>query len=181
MSPVTSLWWRAQRVRKQKSSRSLRARIAVSAKCQSRFFGNQRKSRRHSDCDPHRDADDGRVVVRAQRMPQMSEERFDRIDATLQKLGARFDTVDKRLDAFDARFDAVDKRLDAIGASAETLKIKHEAMIQQFKGVSEGVGATNERLDRFERQVNDRFDKLTVDVRMVLDNHEVRIHDLEQR
>jgi archaellum component FlaC len=135
-------------------------------------------------------------------MPQMSEERFDRIDATLQKLGARFDAVDKRLNAFDARFDAVDKRLnafdarfdavdarfdavdkrlDAIGASVETLKIKHEAMIQQFKGVSEGVGATNERLDRFERQVNDRFDKLTVDVRMVLDNHEVRIHDLEQR
>jgi archaellum component FlaC len=135
-------------------------------------------------------------------MPQMSEERFDRIDATLQKLGARFDAVDnrldavdKRLDAVDKRFDAVDKRFDAVDkrfdavdahferldASVETLKVKHEAMIEQFKKVSEGVGATNDRLDRFERQVNKRFDTLTVDVRMVLDNHEARIHDLEQR
>jgi archaellum component FlaC len=121
-------------------------------------------------------------------MPQMSEERFDRIDATLQKLGARFDAVDNRLDAVDKRLDAVDKRFDAVDAhferldaSVETLKVKHEAMIEQFKKVSEGVGATNDRLDRFERQVNKRFDTLTVDVRMVLDNHEARIHDLEQR
>ncbi len=107
--------------------------------------------------------------------------RFDAVDATLQKFGARFDAVDKRFDTVDKRLDTVDKRLDAIGAGVETLKIKHEALIQEFKVVSEGVGATNERLDRFELQVNKRFDTLDRDIRKVLDNHKVRIHDLEQR
>ena len=51
----------------------------------------------------------------------------------------------------------------------------------QFKVVTEGVAAANERWDCFEEKVNERFDQLTVDVRMVLGNHEVRIHDLEQR
>jgi chaperonin cofactor prefoldin len=112
----------------------------------------------------------------------------ERLDDLKENVNQRFDAVDKRFDAVDKRFDAVDKRFDAVDAhferldaSVETLKVKHEAMIEQFKKVSEGVGATNDRLDRFERQVNKRFDTLTVDVRMVLDNHEARIHDLEQR
>jgi chromosome segregation ATPase len=149
-------------------------------------------------------------------MPQMSEERFDHIDATLQKLGARFDAVDqhleavdkrfdavdRRLDVFDARFDAVDKRLDAFGARFDGVDKRFDGVDKRFDAVDkrfdrqevlheetrgkvdlalEHIVATNERLDRFEGRVKKRFNMLNRDVRRVLDNHEVRIHDLEQR
>jgi archaellum component FlaC len=127
-------------------------------------------------------------------MPQMSEERFDRIDATLQKLGARFDAVDarfdavdkrlgafdKRFEAMDNRFDGMDNRFDAMDKRFDRLEVLHEETRGKVDQSLENTVATNERLDRFEGHVNKRFDILDQHVRMVLDNHEARIHDLEQ-
>jgi archaellum component FlaC len=114
-------------------------------------------------------------------MPQMSEERFDRIDATLQQLVGRFDGVDKRLDGVDKRLDAVDKRLDAVEMGLTGLKVLHDETRDKISLVLEHVVATNERLECFKQDVDERFNKLEVDLRLVFDNHTRRIQALEQR
>jgi len=97
----------------------------------------------------------------------MSEERFDRIDATLQQLVARFD--------------AVDKRFDAVEMGLEKLKVLHDETRGKVDLVLEHVVATNERLDRFELYVKGRFDEMKADVHVMLRNHNTRLGALEGR
>lgn len=67
--------------------------------------------------------------------------------------GERLSRVEERLDAMDQRFDAIDRRFDAID--------------QRFDGVDQRFVSLEQRLDHFESDVNRRFDKLTLGMRVL--------------
>ena len=52
----------------------------------------------------------------------MSDERFDQVDARLDRVDARLEHVDTRLDRVDARLEHVDTRLDRVDARLDRLE-----------------------------------------------------------
>ena len=97
----------------------------------------------------------------------MSEERFDRIDQALARLGdgqshlqSRLDGVDGRLDGADGRFDGVDQRLERVDQRLERVDQRLERVDQRL----EQVDRRFEQVDgRFE-QVDRRLDGLRADM-----------------
>lgn len=75
-----------------------------------------------------------------------TNERFDQVDARLDKMDARLDGMDARLDKMDARFDQVDVRLDKMDARFDQVDARldkmdtrldhHESMIEQLISMS---------------------------------------------
>jgi chromosome segregation ATPase len=76
-------------------------------------------------------------------MPQMSEERFDRIDAALEKLATHLVAVDRRLEAVDERLSVVEQRLGAIDERLSVVE-------QRLDAVDARLGAVDQRLDAVE-------------------------------
>jgi hypothetical protein len=82
------------------------------------------------------------------------DRRFDAVDQRLDAVDQRFDTVDRRFDAVDQRFDASDAKLEAYrreaGVTVEYLRDE----IKLVAEVTQGNGATIERL---RGEMNARF------------------------
>ncbi len=70
-------------------------------------------------------------------------------------LGGRFDRIDARFESIDNRFDALEKRLVRVEVGLEALR-------QDVQVLTEGLTATNQRLDRYH------------------EDHEIRIRALEE-
>jgi flagellin-like hook-associated protein FlgL len=114
----------------------------------------------------------------------MSAERFDRIEAGLNKLAILheetrdqvkliaegFAATNDRLDAMNDRLDATNDRLDATND-------RIGATIDRLDATNGRIDSTNNRIDRFERNVNVRFDRIET----LLTKHDTRITALEKR
>ena len=113
-----------------------------------------------------------------------------------ESLAPLIEFIGKKFDAVDARFEAVDRRLDQMATKeelrtqqAETRRhfdVVAERMQSQIQAVAEGVagatqrlGQVEQRLDRFERKVEDEFAETRAAIRFSYAQLERRIQELE--
>jgi methyl-accepting chemotaxis protein len=65
--------------------------------------------------------------------------------------------LDERFNTIDKRFEQVESRLNN---SIRQVGVEVEGLRGQIQQVAEGVAATNQRIDAFQVQVNERFDEM---------------------
>jgi hypothetical protein len=68
-----------------------------------------------------------------------------------------------------------EERFDRIDAGLKKLTVLHEETRDRVKLLAEGVGATNERIDRLKNRMDERFD----DVDRRFDGIDQRLHRME--
>lgn len=114
----------------------------------------------------------------------MSEERFDRIELTLQQLvngqeamrtdfTQRFDEVDQRFKAVDHRFKTIDQRLDTIDQRIDEqgrhMRLLHNEALERIAAIGEFDGPSRAEFQQgladLEERIGRRLDPLTLAVR----------------
>ena len=88
------------------------------------------------------------------------DERFNAIDKRFEQIDKRFEQVDKRFEQVDKRFEQVDKRFEQLEGAIRANGVEIEGLRGDIKQVAEGVAATNQRIDAFQVQVDERFDEM---------------------
>jgi hypothetical protein len=87
----------------------------------------------------------------------------DQYTELIEFLGGKFGRIDERFDAVEARLDKVENRLDGVEGRLTKVEVSLESLRGDVRILSEGLTATNERLDRYHQ------------------DHELRIRALEAR
>ncbi|MBI4593042.1 MAG: hypothetical protein HY728_02410 [Candidatus Rokubacteria bacterium] len=87
------------------------------------------------------------------------DQRFDAVDQRLDAMDRRFDTVDRRFDAVDRRFDGVDKRFGEFDDRFTELR-RHfdtvaESLMSKVELVGEGVRTVDQKVDRLGVEMRD--------------------------
>lgn len=80
------------------------------------------------------------------------------IDDSRRETRERFDQVDQRFEKVDQRFDSLEADIRQAHVRIESL----EGVVQQ---VAEGVAGVDERLERFQAEVRDEFQKVRGELR----------------
>ncbi|HEY3124687.1 MAG TPA: hypothetical protein VGK70_11585, partial [Thermoanaerobaculia bacterium] len=89
----------------------------------------------------------------------------EKLDRTNARLDEGLDRLDQKL---DRRFEEVKRHFEVVG----------EGLRSEIRIVAEGFVATNERLDRFEVSVSDRFGELASMIRLSFGELDRRIQSL---
>jgi hypothetical protein len=79
-------------------------------------------------------------------------------------LATRFARIDARLDVIEARLDGLDGRQTAVETRLARSEVLWESVRDEIRRVAEGVIAVNERLDRFQAETRERFDRVERDI-----------------
>lgn len=97
-------------------------------------------------------------------------------------LGRRFDSIDRRFEGMENRFEGLENRFEGLENRFETLErrtarveVGLESLREEVRVVAEGVSANTVRIDRLERTMNQRFDRME----LLWADHEGRIRALE--
>jgi len=78
----------------------------------------------------------------------------------IEFIGKKFDQVDQRLGGMDRRLDQMATKDEVRAQQAETRRhfdVVAEGLRSQIQLVAEGVSAVDQRLDRFQRKVEEEF------------------------
>ena len=94
------------------------------------------------------------------------------IDDSRRETRERFDQVDQRFEKVDQRFDSLEADIRQAHVRIESL----EGVVQQ---VAEGVAGVDERLERFQAEVRDEFQKVRGELRQSYSHLHQRITALE--
>lgn len=119
-----------------------------------------------------------------------TRERFDKVDLRFDRLetetgqrfdlvGQRFDLVGQRFDLVDKRFDQVDERFDSLEGDIRQAHVRIESLEGVVQQVAEGVAGVDERLERFQAEVRDEFQKVRGELRQSHSHLAQRITALE--
>jgi chromosome segregation ATPase len=120
--------------------------------------------------------------------------RFDRLEARMDALEARMDALEVRMGGLEVRMGGLEARQDGLEARLTRSEVLWESMRDDLRRVAEGVVAVNERLDRFQAEINARvddlarglegvhvrFDRFAVDFGTVQLDHGARLEVLER-
>jgi chromosome segregation ATPase len=94
------------------------------------------------------------------------------IDDSRRETRERFDQVDQRFEKVDQRFDSLEADIRHAHVRIESL----EGVVQQ---VAEGVAGVDERLERFQAEVRDEFQKVRSELRQSYRQLDQRVTALE--
>jgi tetrahydromethanopterin S-methyltransferase subunit G len=100
----------------------------------------------------------------------------------IEFIGKKFDQVDQRLGGMDRRLDQMATKDEVRAQQAETRRhfdVVAEGLRSQIQLVAEGVSAVDQRLDRFQRKVEEEFAETRAAIRFSYAQLERRILDLE--
>ena len=100
----------------------------------------------------------------------------------IEFIGKKFDQVDQRLGGMDHRLDQMATKDEVRAQQAETRRhfdVVAEGLRSQIQLVAEGVSAADQRLDRFQRKVEEEFAETRAAIRFSYAQLERRILDLE--
>ena len=78
----------------------------------------------------------------------------------IEFIGKKFDQVDQRFEGMDRRLDQMATKDEVRAQQAETRRhfdVVAEGLRSQIQLVAEGVSAVDQRLDRFQRKVEEEF------------------------
>ncbi len=93
----------------------------------------------------------------------------ENLASLVEFIGRRFDQVDRRFGEMDRRFESIDQRFEGVEAKIEESRrhtgVLFEAVRDDIRQVAEGLAATNRRLDRFERKVEEEFSETRAAIR----------------
>jgi chromosome segregation ATPase len=96
---------------------------------------------------------------------QMSEERFDRIDAALEKLATLFVAVDRRLGVFEQRLGAIAEQLGVVEERLAAVAERLGVIERRLDALAERLGVVEQRLDALAERlgvVEQRLDAVEV-------------------
>ena len=100
----------------------------------------------------------------------------------IEFIGKKFDQVDQRLGGMDRRLDQMATKDEVRDQQAETRRhfdVVAEGLRSQIQLFAEGVSAVDQRLDRFQRKVEEEFAETRAAIRFSYAQLERRILDLE--
>ena len=100
----------------------------------------------------------------------------------IERVGEQFMQVGQRLEAIDRRLDQMPTKDEMRTQQAETRRhfdVVAEGLRSQVQLVAEGVSAVDQRLDRFQRKVEEEFAETRAAIRFSYAQLERRILDLE--
>jgi len=100
----------------------------------------------------------------------------------IEFIGKKFDQVDQRLGGMDRRLDQMATKDEGRAQQAETRRhfdVVAEGLRSQIQLFAEGVSAVDQRLDRFQRKVEEEFAETRAAIRFSYAQLERRILDLE--
>jgi predicted nucleic acid-binding Zn-ribbon protein len=117
-----------------------------------------------------------RTLAGDQELLTVVERRFaelaESIDDSRRETRERFDKVDQRFEKVDQRFDSLEADIRHAHVRIESL----EGVVQQ---VAEGVAGVDERLERFQAEVRDEFQKVRGELRQPYRQLDQRVTALE--
>ena len=109
------------------------------------------------------------------------DERFDRLDASIERIDARMARTDasiERIDARMARTDALIERMDARMERTDVLIERMDARMERMDARMERMDAS---IERFSQHTDDRFDSLTKYILDLRDETSTRLRAIESR
>lgn len=90
-----------------------------------------------------------RTVAGIEQLGQTAAERFERMDV-------RFEGMAERFDRMDERFDGIDKRLERMDARFDRMDERFDLMAERFDGIDKRLERMDARFDR----MDERFDRM---------------------
>ena len=102
------------------------------------------------------------LAERMDRMQEVTNERFDRMDARMDRMDERFDQVDERFEEMgatvariDGRVGNLDERVDGLSKQVGSLDERVDGLSGQVGSLSKQVGNLDGRVDDLSKQVGD--------------------------
>jgi predicted nuclease with TOPRIM domain len=103
----------------------------------------------------------------------MDQELIAYLDERFQKMDARFEQV-------DGRFERVDGRFEQVHDEIRQTRVEVEGLRGDLRLLAEGVMGMNEKLDRFQADVAQRFEEVHGFIKILpYSSLERRVHTLE--
>jgi archaellum component FlaC len=83
------------------------------------------------------------------------DERFDRVEELLKRIGERFDRIDERFARIDGRFDRIDERFARIDERFEHIDERFEHIDERFERIDERFAHIDERFERIDNSIQE--------------------------